>query len=163
MATWIEPVYDRTYEDVTFAKAQIQIWIAQQMSNDFPYTYNLKGCLNLSDINRIEGNIKYISDRLDEYYYSPGTECKIWENSGLPTERDVRRILNNVQLIIDAYRHPAGAPNVPGGMSRYNDINDIEKILFGVKQLLDRMVRGFQISGTVNSGTRRMLPIRRVL
>ena len=52
--------------------------IAQQMSNDFPYTYNLKGCLNLTDINRIEGNIQYLSDRLDELHYPPGTSCKVW-------------------------------------------------------------------------------------
>ena len=158
---WVEPVYDRTKADVDFAKAQIQIWIAQQMSNDFPYTYNLKGCLNLTDINRIEGNIQYLSDRLDELHYPPGTSCKVWERSGLPTERDIRRILSNVNLIISAYYQQDDVPTVPDSMGYYTDINTIEENLYRIKQLLDSMVEGFQKSGMFKSGAMRMLPIRR--
>jgi len=156
---WVEPVFDRTQTDVDFAKAQIQIWISQQMG----YTHDLKGCLNLTDINRIEGNIKYLNDRLTELYYSPGAVSKTWDHNGLPTASDVRRILNNVQLIIDAYHRPAGAPNVPSGMSRYYEINDIEEILFRIKPIIERMVQSFQLSGMFVSGAKRMLPIRRVI
>lgn len=70
MAVWIQPVYDRTNEDVAFAQEQIQKWIDAKLSGNPVETYELKGCFNLTDINRIEGDIQYISDRLDELHLS---------------------------------------------------------------------------------------------
>lgn len=161
MAEWISPVFDRTEEDVAFAREQIQKWTAAKLSGNPTETYELKGCLNLTDINRIEGNIQYISDKLDALYYLPGTSCKVWEQSGLPTERDVRRILSNVKRIIAVYYQPTGVPNVPGNMGTYSDINAIEQYLYAIKQLLDAMEERFQKSGMLKSGAMRMLPIRR--
>ena len=161
MAVWIEPVFDRTQSDVDFAEQQIQEWIAAQLTGNPIETYDLKGCLNLSDINRIEGNIQYLTDRLDELHYFSGTSTKTWERSGLPTERDIRRILSNVRYIIAAYHQQAGVPDVPEDMGTYSDINAIEENLFKIKQLLDSMVNGFQKSNMFKSGGMRMLPIRR--
>ena len=161
MAVWIQPVYDRTDEDVAFAQEQIQKWIDAKLSGNPVETYELKGCFNLTDINRIEGDIQYISDRLDELHYPPGTSCKVWERSGLPTARDVRRILSNIKRIIAVYYQPTGVPNVPGSMGTYSDINAIEQNLYAIKQLLDAMEDRFQKSGMLKSGAMRMLPIRR--
>lgn len=161
MAVWIEPIFDRTNEDVSFAQTKIQEWIAAKMSGTIVETYELKGCLNLTDINRIEGNIQYLSDRLDELNYPPGTSCKVWERSGLPTERDIRRILNNLKLIIAAYYQQDSITDVPKDMNTFSDINAIEENLYAIKQLLDSMVEGFQKSGMFQSGGMRMLPIRR--
>lgn len=161
MAEWIQPVYDRTDEDVAFAQEQIQKWIDTRLSGNPVETYELKGCLNLTDINRIEGDIQYISDRLDELYYPPGTSCKVWERSGLPTAQDVKRILSNVRLIIAAYYQQEGVSDVPEDMSTFSDINAIEENLYAIKQLLDSMVDRFQKSGMFKSGAMRMLPIRR--
>lgn len=161
MAVWIEPIFDRTNEDISFAQTKIQGWIAAKMSGAIVETYELKGCLNLTDINRIEGNIQYLSDRLDELNYPPGTSCKMWERNGLPTERDVRRILNNLKLIIAAYYQQDEIADVPEDMNTFSDINAIEENLYAIKQLLDSMVDGFQKSGKFQSGGARMLPIRR--
>ena len=161
MAVWIEPVFDRTNEDVTFARKQVLKWIAAKLSGNPVETYELKGCFNLTDINRIEGDIQYISDRLDELYYPPGTSCKVWERSGLPTAQDVKRILSNVRLIIAVYHQQEGVPDVPEDMSTFSDINAIEENLYAIKQLLDSMVDRFQKSGMFKSGAMRMLPIRR--
>lgn len=161
MAEWISPVFDRTADDVAFAREQIQKWIDAKLSGNPTETYELKGCLNLTDINRIEGNIQYLSDRLDVLYYLPGTSCKVWEQSGLPTARDVKRILSNVRLIITAYHRQTGVPDVPESMATFSDINAIEENLYAIKQLLDVMEERFQKSGNFKSGAMRMLPIRR--
>lgn len=161
MAVWVTPIFDRTEEDVAFAQEQIQKWIDVKLSGNPVETYELKGCFNLTDINRIEGDIQYISDRLDELYYPPGTSCKTWERSGLPTAKDVERILSNVRLIIAAYHQRVGVPDVPDSMSNVSDINDLEENLYAIKQLLDSMVERFQKSGMLKSGAMRMLPIRR--
>lgn len=161
MAVWISPVFDRTNEDVVFAQEQIQKWIDTKLSGDPVATYELKGCFNLTDINRIEGNIQYISDRLNELHYPTGTSCRVWEQSGLPTVGDVKRIISNIKFIIAAYHQQRGIPDVPETMSTFSDINAIEVNLYAIKQLLDSMVEGFQKSGMSKSGAMRMLPIRR--
>lgn len=161
MAVWVDPVFDRTAEDVAFAKEQIQRWVQQPLVSNRIETYDLKGCLNLSDINRIEGNIQYLSDRLSKWYYKSSVSCKRWERSGLPTEKDVRRILSNLKQIIDSYCQMEGTPSVPSSMARYTDINAIEKNLYNIKQLLDAMEGSFLCSGTFQAGAARMLPIRR--
>lgn len=42
MTVWIEPVYDRTDEDVAFAQEQIQKWIDAKLSGNPVETYELK-------------------------------------------------------------------------------------------------------------------------
>ncbi len=158
MAEWIQPIYDRTEEDVAFAQEQIRQWIEGKLSDK---TYELKGCLNLTDINRIEGNIQYISDRLSELNYPPGTFSKVWKQSDLPTAQDIERILSNIRLIIANYYQPEDVSEIPESMSTFSDINAIEKDLYAIKQLLDLMIEGFQKSGMFKSGAKRMLPIRR--
>lgn len=161
MNVWLEPIFDRSEADVAFAKQQIQQWIDQVLTGNPVETYDLKGCLNLSDLNRIEGNIRYLSDELGELQYGTSVSCKEWERRGLPTEQDVRRIISNIQIIIDAYYRGENSPNLPDDMSNYHQINDIERNLNDIKQLLDAMIQSFPKSGTLQSGGARMLPIRR--
>ena len=161
MNTWLEPIFDRTAEDVEFAKQQIQAWIGQVLTGNPAETRDLKGCLNLSDLNRIEGNIRYLSDKLGELRYGTSVTTKVWERRGLPTEQDVRRIISNIQVIIDAYHQRDSSPNLPNDMNTYRQINDIEQNLNDIKQLLDAMIESFPKSGTLRSGGARMLPIRR--
>ena len=60
MANWTNPIYDRTKEDVDYAKSQIAYIKANNgiMSSSVYY----KGCLNFRDVNRIENNTKYLAD-----------------------------------------------------------------------------------------------------
>ena len=161
MTVWIEPIFDRTEEDVEFAKEQISRWIAEELSGSPIETYDLKGCLNVVDLNRIEGNINYLNETLAKLHYPPGTSSKVWERRDLPTERDVSRILNNIRLIISVYYQQQKAPDVPESMRTYKDINAIEENLLLIKQLIDSMRAGFQKSAAFQSGAMRILPIRR--
>lgn len=161
MVVWIEPIFDRTEEDVEFAREQISRWIAEELSGSPIETYDLKGCLNVVDLNRIEGNINYLNETLTKLHYPPGTSSKAWERSDLPTERDVSRILNNIRLIISVYYQQQKAPDVPESMRTYKDINAIEENLLLIKQLIDSMRASFQKSAAFQSGAMRILPIRR--
>ena len=160
MVVWVEPVFDRTEADVEFAREQIAKWTKLSL-NTLQTTRELKGCLNASDLTRIETNIQYLSDVLDEYGYNPHVSCKNWKRSDLPTERDIRRILSNVKQLISSYHQLPDSPNVPNNMAHYSDINNIEKNLHNIKLLLDAMANSFPVSGAIKSGGLRMLPIRR--
>lgn len=151
------PIYDRTQEDVDIANQILNEWIENSMSS----MYQLKGCLNVSDINRIENNINYLTEVLDSLYYFSGATSKTWNELGIPNLTDVRRILNNIDKIITNYYEPLNAPDIPNSMTYYYEINAIEEILLRIKEMIESMEQVFQKSGMFKSGAMRFLPIRR--
>lgn len=148
MVEWITPIFDRTQSDVSFALAKIKEW-REKGSTD---TYELKGCLNVSDINRIENDIQYLSDKLSSLYYFPHTISKEWSTSGLPDMSDILRITDNVKKIISAYVQTSEAPEVPDTMLTFEQINDIEENLYLVKEILESMIPSFRSCGTFECG-----------
>ena len=123
--------------------------------------YDLKGCLNLTDINRIEGNIEYLAQKLLELGYPSDVVVKKWNKDDLPSEQDIRRIINNIKVLADAFYQPNDPPALPSTMSSYNDINSIEKYIDLIKYVLDCMVGSFKKAGTFKSGSTTFLPTRR--
>lgn len=161
MAKWIDPVFDRTQEDVDFAIQKIAEWIEEVAAEDSPIIYDLKGCLNASDFNRIEGNIKYLNDMLGSLGYPVGVTTREWGRSDIPTTEDVSRIVNNIREIIYSYYQQEGVTALPSDMRKYTHVNAVEENLFRVKELLDCMINSYQRSGTFTFEGMRMLPIRR--
>ena len=123
--------------------------------------YNLKGCLNLSDIIRIEDNIDYLADRLTRYCYPIVVSSKNWVKTDLPNANDMKRIANNIRSIFSGYHIPSGATDVPDVMLSYQDINALEYNLHLLKETLGAMENCFTQSGTYKSGATSRLPIRR--
>ena len=122
---------------------------------------DLKGCLNLGDLNRIENNVAYLADMMERYSYAPNVHGKQWTNVDLPNQNDMSRIITNIRALIEAFYSPANPPSLPTTMLTYNDINAIEENLYLIKQLLDCMRSSFKAVGTIKSGSTMFLPIRR--
>lgn len=148
MSDWLTPIYDRTQADVDFALSEIAKW----KESGYMSMTKLKGCLNASDITRIEGNIQYLSDNLSTLYYFPHTESKTWNVRGLPDITDVSRIIGNIEKIISAYYQNSSAPDLPETMLRFEHINSIEENLYLLKEMLDNMIGLFRECGTFNCG-----------
>ena len=161
MSEWRTPVFDRTREDVEYAIKTIAEWVSNDMSGNRLAIQDLKGCLNVSDINRIEGNIAYLSSELNRLLYSNNTSTREWTNGGLPNEQDIERILSNISDLTMAFYTPINAPSVPSSLSSYDEVNAVEKNISLIKELLDCMVGSFKKSGTHQSGKSFSLPIRR--
>ena len=123
--------------------------------------YDLKGCLNLSDLTRIEDDIAYLSDILTRYRYPIVTNSKEWVNTSLPNAEDMKRIAANIRSIFSGYSTPNNADAIPDVMLSYNNINAIEHNLFLLKESLDAMQSLFIQSGTYKCGATNRLPIRR--
>lgn len=161
MAVWITPVFDRTQADVDFATAKIAEWIAGKATRSSIVTQDLKGCLNASDLNRIEGNIAFLTERLIEYGYPVSTYGKTWERGGMPNELDVERIITNVRALVRACYTPGDSPSVPSSLRDYSSVNAVEENLWLIKEIIDVMVASFRKSGTFYSGSTLCLPTRR--
>jgi len=88
MIKWKTPVTDRAYEDAL---------------NKTPAFY-----LNKRDLNRIEGNIDYLSVAL--YYEDYGIKRilpmpKSWRTESIPTTADIERICKNIKSLAIAYSY----------------------------------------------------------
>lgn len=144
MANWVEPIFDRTQVDVDYARQQLAKGI-----NDAIY----KGCFNVSDVNRIEDNTRYLADRLIElYYFNTVSTRSTWAKNSYIDAANVARIVNNISVLWKAYHTPTGAEALPNTLLTFVQANNIEKNLSLIKELLDNMVSSFRECGTFNCG-----------
>ena len=144
MATWSNPVYDRTLADVEYAR--------QQLENNIN-TIDLKGCLNPNHLMRIENNTRYLADELNKLYYSNAiTTQSSWGYSDLPNVTHITRIINNVNKILSAYQKPKNTPTLPSTLLTYEQVNALEKNLYLIKEMHDDMIKSFKECGSFNCG-----------
>ena len=157
---WIVPVVDRTLSDVQNALAQIELWRIQVANGQSPTVTELKGCLNATDLNRIEGNTRHISEFLRAYGFQANVTTKVdWTDESLPNATDVNRIIDNIKEIRNKYYEPAGMPSLPQTMVSFSDINAIEQSLLLFREMLLGMVGAFRRSGTFVAGSPFRLPM----
>ena len=123
--------------------------------------YELKGCMNLFDLNRIEDNITFLAESMESFAYSPNIHGKQWNRVDMPNQNDMSRIVDNIRSLIESFYPPDHPPSLPVTMLSYDDINAIEENLYLLKQMLDCMQGSFKKVGTIKSGSRTILPIRR--
>lgn len=159
MIQWIQPVYDRTQADVDYAKLKISQWSNDYYAGDSTFVSDLKGCLNVRDLNRIEGNMEYLAERVRIAGFDIPIIVKKWAVSDIPTIADVNRITGNLIRLIEGWYQQSSAPPAPTTILTYVDANSIEENQFLMRQLLDGREIPIQKSGMFYLGTRRMLPI----
>ena len=123
--------------------------------------YDLKGCLNISDLTRIEDNISYIADKAIHYMFPVAVTSKEWVKADLPNANDMKRIAKNIRSLIKGFITPIEAVGTSETMLSYQDINNLERNLYLLKEILDVMENSFIQSGTQKCGTAMRLPIRR--
>ena len=128
---------------------------------DIDDVYDLKGCLNQIDLNRIEENVAYIADKMESFFFHPNIHHKRWSKGDLPNQNDMSRIMDNIRSITGSFYSPNNAPTLPTTMLSYSDINAIEENLYLIKELLDCLESSFKKTGTIKSGSTIFLPIRR--
>ena len=100
---WQTPVYDRSNEDVEEAK-----YLINKIKNDGYSSLTasektkwdsgtLKGCRNVNDLNRIEGNCVYLSTAFGVTL--PHTPKTDWNTQTTPLQSDIQNICDNVSAL----------------------------------------------------------------
>lgn len=159
MAEWIQPVYDRTQADVDYARLKISQWSSDYYASDAPFVSDLKGCMNVRDLNRIEGNMEYLAERIKIAGYDIPITVKKWRVADIPTASDLTRIIDNLVSLIEGWYQQSTAPDAPQTILTYVDANAIEENQFLMRQLLDGREIPIQKSGMFRCGVKRILPI----
>lgn len=151
MANWSKPIYDRTQADVDYAKSQIKYF---KQNGGITDGKDLKGCLNVDDLNRIEFNTEYLSDLLCTLYYFNNIKkhSDIWHTGGVPNVNHINRMIANVSKLQTAYFKPSGSPTLPNTLTHYENVNSIEKCIYLLKVMIDNMTSSFKECNTFECG-----------
>ena len=130
---WIATVTDRTERDVDEALSKLAEWRRWISVGLVPETHELKGCLNVSDLNRIENNLGYLIELVEgldpeetEIDYHVKTN---WSVADIPNISDIERILGALRDIRVKYDIPLSQTPVPDTMLHFDDINGVEENL----------------------------------
>lgn len=145
-------VYDRTQADVDRVKYLNERYLNGTITEEEKREWNtgingkvgLKGAFNLSDIKRIENNVRIIGKLV-----SATVDVKEWEYGDIPRVSDYARIRDNVQKVKNAfiaYRDTPGIPDQP--LNTYQKWNDIEQILHDVYYIYVRLKNSYYYCDT---------------
>lgn len=147
MSEWMEPVFDRSEEDVEYAKAY-------NKSPSESAASEYKGTLNASDLNRIENNCEYLSELLHSSGYMSHVTVKTdWSMADFPTLAEFTRIRTNITELMRAYAQAEDMPDMrTDSRTDYVEINNMEFDLYMINEMIANMKAIYIYSGELYGG-----------
>lgn len=151
-------IFDRTQSDVNHVIDLNQKYISGTITDDekAEWESDLKGALNASDLNRIEGNIAELANDIGKEVLSFKASkivTKQWSGTGLPRVSDFLRIKNNVQAIRNAWYTTRETPDTPEPpLNYFEKINDIERILHDLYETYLATISHYDYCGEFYAG-----------
>lgn len=145
-------VYNRTAQDVETARTQRGTTLTP-----------LKGCYNVSDLNRVESAVKLLAVALTSSGYpvevtpvlkGSKSEDREWQEGDIVRRAQLTTYLVNVQRLRDAYYTltETGALPAPEDKLGYVGANNIEKVLADIDLLIGWMKSSYRRCGTFRAG-----------
>ncbi len=145
----MEFIYDRKQEDVDRVIELNKKYVDGSITEDekAEWASNMKGAFNLSDLTRIEGNIKALADF---FKVSIGVDPYPEKTTRfIPRNRDYKRILDDLKLLRDAWFALSDTPAIPDQpLNTYQKWNDIEKNLHDLNYTYEGYINGFNYCDT---------------
>lgn len=131
MILWMNQVTDRSQNDVERAIELLsKNWDEFTSDEKTEYLQGLKGCLNETDLKRIQNNISLLSDVLE-------LGLAVSSVPEIPMSDFYNEIISNVGTIRNSYMVHGSTPQTPTApLTAYQKWNDIEQILYDVYEIL---------------------------
>lgn len=148
-------IYDRTIEDVTQALEIRKNYVQKGLPIEQSQIDILeRGTLTINTINRIENKIQELHNKFNEIYYFCGdVSIKNWQYSQIfYYETEFARILHNIELLMQAFYVKDDTPQIPEIDVYFQNINDMEKILYDLETVYNDMQLLFRECGTFECG-----------
>lgn len=114
-----------------------------------------KGAYNYTDLNRVGSALEYLAESLTCESYCVSVNVKTdWKVSDFIYLADIRYYLSQIEKLREVLAVFPTTPITPNNIIGFSQANDIEKILFDVKKLLDNMITAYsyRICGTFYLG-----------
>lgn len=119
---WIQPIYDRNQNDINNKTS--------------------KGYLNYTDMNRIEGNIEYISELM-----GVSVDTKTWTTLTVPTSNDFTRIKNNINILKDEIYFTSYGDNPENPINTFDKVNMLEAFIDAIEGDYEIIMASFMYAG----------------
>ena len=147
-------IFDRTASDVEKAK-QIRLNKVQKgvVLTNADVDALERGTMTINTLNRIENKQAELKELLaNEGYYDTPIQNKVWEYTEYFNESNFQRILNNLNVLRNAFFVYVDTPGTPPISFHYENVNALEKVLFDIETMLNDMIGRFRECGTFECG-----------
>ena len=150
-------ITDRTQSDVSrYLYLKSKSFSDMTAEEQLEWLSDLKGAYNFTDMNRVDGAVDYIVERLREVgSFTEGIKTyRLWSREHLPTKKELEQYLENIRILRSQFAVAASIPPVPSDMQMFThkEANDIEKILFEVDWLITKIAQAWFFSAEIYSG-----------
>jgi hypothetical protein len=147
-------IYDRTQNDIETARNLIETKVKKFIAlSDEEVNSIERGTLTVNTLNRIEDKQAELSSLLKaEGYWSKNIENRWWTYYDIFNEDDFYRILDNCQVLKEAFFVYSNTPQTPYAVYHFDNINSIERILFDLEKMIDDMKAKQRQCGTFQCG-----------
>jgi hypothetical protein len=148
-------ITDRTERDVERVKElAAKAWQDMTADERAEWLSPMKGAYNHTDLNRVEGAVLYVAERLKEFgYLSVLPSTRVWSAEDVPTESDLFQYFSKVSTLREAITVWASTPNAPGSIDGFgaNEANALEQILIDVDHVLTQISKAWFYLGDLYS------------
>jgi hypothetical protein len=112
-----------------------------------------RGTMTYNTLNRIENKQEELKNLFNDigYWNTPITN-KVWGENDIFNVNEFQRILDNTNVLRNAFFVYKGTPNTPPVSYHYNDINALEKILNDFDVMINDVKSHYRQCGTFESG-----------
>ena len=147
-------IFDRTQNDVDTAirlrKEKVQTF--QELTEN-EIAILEKGMFTLNTLNRIEEKQEDLKGIFNDMgYWNVPITNKSWDNTQIFDENEFQRIIDNTNVLRQAFFVYKDTPNTPPISYRWQDINALEKILYDLDVMINDIKSNYKECGTFESG-----------
>ena len=112
-----------------------------------------KGMFTLNTLNRIEEKQEDLKGIFNDMgYWNVPITNKSWDNTQIFDENEFQRIIDNTNVLRQAFFVYKDTPNTPPISYRWQDINALEKILYDLDVMINDIKSNYKECGTFESG-----------
>ena len=147
-------IFDRTQNDVDTAiilrREKVQKF--QALSESEIATLE-KGTLTINTLNRIESKQEELKNLFNDMgYWNTQITNKTWGENDIFNEDEFQRILDNTNVLRNAFFVYKDTPNTPPISYYWQDINSLEKILYDLDVMINDVKSNYRECGTFYCG-----------
>jgi hypothetical protein len=147
-------IFDRTQSDVDAAirLRNEKVKIFQELTEEDVEILE-RGTLTTNTINRIEqkqDDLKNLFNGMG--YFNTNIQNKSWDFDEIFYGYDFERIVNNTNILKNAFFVYSGTPQTPSPSYDYKTFNDLEKILYDLDVMINDVKSHYRECGTFECG-----------
>lgn len=147
-------IFNRTQDDVDkgirLRREKVQTF--QELTDSEIETLE-KATMTINTLNRIEGKQEELKNLFNNMgYWNTPTVNKVWATTQIFNAAEFQRILNNTNILREAFFVYKNTPSTPPVSYHFEDINSLEKILFDLDVMINDVKSRYRQCGTFQSG-----------